>query len=447
MDANWARLSPSEKQESRFGVWQSPAGVQFATPEAECAFRERTQMFNDVVQLRKPVRVPIALNVGTYPFLYGGITVEDAMYDTEKLRRAMQKFNGDFETDALASCLLTGNGKVFEALDYKLYRWPGHGVDPESQYQCLEDEYMRAEDYDAYITDPTNFFVRTYLPRICASLAPWNMLPPFTDILEMPFLTGNMVAVGLPPVQEAFMKFLEAGRLAFEYIQVAAGIDDEISTRQGLPGAWSGFTKAPFDTLGDTLRGTRAIMLDKFRRPQQLLAALERTTPLAIEMGVRSVTSNKGVFAFIPLHKGADGFMSDADFKKYYWPSLKATILGLVNEGVVPWLFVEGGYNQRLDVICDPDIPAGSTFWLFDKTDRKEVKRRFTGWAAFGGNVPVSLLQAGTPADVKDYVKRLIDDVAGDGGFILSTGAVVDHARPVNLRALIEAGRQYGSYR
>jgi hypothetical protein len=447
MDTNWQKMTPAQKLEARFQTWASAPGLQFPTPEAECAFKERAQIFQDVIQLRKPKRVPIALNVGTFPFLYGGITVEDAMYDYGKLGGALQKFNRDFETDALASCILAGPGKVFDILDYKLYRWPGHGVSPESQYQCLEDEYMRAEDYEAYIADPSNFFMRTYLPRIIGVLQPWEMLAPFTDILEMPFLGGNMVSIGLPPVQEAFQKFLEAGRAAFEWIQSAAGIDAEIASRQGLPSTMTGFTKAPFDTLGDTLRGTRAIMLDKFRRPQLLLAALEKTVPPAIEMGVRSVTNNKGAMAFIPLHKGADGFMSDADFKTFYWPTLKAVILGLVKEGIVPWLFVEGGYNQRLDVIADPEIPAGSTFWLFDKTDMKEVKRRFAGWAAFGGNVPVSLLQAGTAQDVENYVKRLMDDVAGDGSFILSTGAVLDHAQPENLHALIDTGMKYGLYR
>jgi hypothetical protein len=446
MDTNWQKLAPAEKLRARFQTWASGPGLQFATPEADCAFKDRVRMFEDVVHLRKPARVPIALNVGTFPFTYGGITVQDAMYDYGKLAGVMQKFNRDFGADSLASCILAGPGKVLELLDYKLYRWPGHGVDPQSQYQCIEDEYMRAEDYDAYIADPSNFYMRTYLPRVIGALQPWSMLPPFTDIQELPFLGGNMVSIGLPPVQEAFMKFLEAGRAAFEWIQVAAGIDNEIAGRQGLPSTIHGFTKAPFDTLGDTLRGTRAIMLDKFRRPQQLLAALEKTTPLAIEMGVRSVTNNRGAFCFIPLHKGADGFMSDADFKTFYWPTLKAVILGLIKEGIVPWLFVEGGYNQRLDVIADPDIPAGSTFWLFDKTDMKEVKRRFAGWAAFGGNVPVSLLQAATPQDVADYVKRLLDDVAGDGGFILSTGAVLDHAQPANLHALIDAGMQHGVY-
>ena len=174
---------------------------------------------------------------------------------------------------------------------------------------------------------------------------------------------------------------------------------------------------------------------------------MERFVPLAIDLGVRSATNSRNPVVFIPLHKGADGFMSNDDFKKFYWPTLKTVILGLINEGLIPYLFVEGGYNQRLDIITDPDIPAGSTIWMFDQTDMREVKKRFTGWACFGGNVPASMLKAAKPAEIRDYVKRLIDDVAGDGGYILATGAVLDDAEAENLHAMIDAGKEYGVYR
>jgi len=167
---------------------------------------------------------------------------------------------------------------------------------------------------------------------------------------------------------------------------------------------------------------------------------------IAIEMGVRSCTGVHHPIAFIPLHKGADGFMSNKDFKTFYWPTLKAVIIGLIEEGVVPYLFVEGGYNQRLDIIADHDIPAGKSIWIFDQTDMKEVYKRFTGWACFGGNVPVSMLKAGTPDQVRAYVKHLIDDVAGEGGYILSTGAVLDDAEAENYHAMIDAGKEYGKY-
>jgi hypothetical protein len=434
----------AEKFEARFQAWAKPQGMQFATPEAECDYQERIQMLKDVVQLKKPARIPVCPNVGFYPFVYAGVTAEEAMYDYEKLSFALQKYHTDFLPDSLSSAPIYGPGKVFEILDYKLYRWPGHGVPATTPYQCIEAEYMKADEYDHFLKDPSDFFMRAYLPRIFGALEPWKMLSPLTDILELPFMGGYMVPVGIPPVQESFKKFLEAGLAAMEWIQAAVGADGATISRHGIPPLIGGFTKAPFDTLGDTLRGTRAIMLDMYRQPKKLLAALDKLVPMAIEMGVRSTTNNGHPIAFIPLHKGADGFMSDKDFKTFYWPTLKAVILGLIEEGVVPYMFVEGGYNQRLDVIADPDIPKGTTIWIFDQTDMLEVKKRFAGWACFGGNVPVSLLKAGTVQQVEDAVKKLIDEVGQDGGYILSTGAVLDDAKPENLHALIDTGKTYG---
>lgn len=45
---------------------------------------------------------------------------------------------------------------------------------------------------------------------------------------------------------------------------------------------------------------------------------------------------------------------------------------------------------------------------------------------------------------VEDHINGLTDDLAGDGGYILSTGAVLDDAQPDNVRAMIETGREYG---
>lgn len=447
MTAQSQKQSPAEKRAARLQEWMTPPGLQFVSPEVEQAYKARVQMFMDVIDLKKPQRVPVVPFAGFYPFAYAGVSARDAMYDYVKLGYALKKYHADFLPDSLAGSPIYGPGKVFEILDYKLYRWPGHGVPDTAPYQALEAEYMKADEYDALIADPSAYFMRGYLPRVFGALSNFPMIGPFTDILELPFTGGSIIPFGLPPVQEALKKLMEAGQAALEWIGACLAIDGETTATLGLPGLMGGFTKAPFDTLGDTMRGTRAIMLDKFRQPRKILAAMEQIVPLAIDLGVRSATNGRNPVVFIPLHKGADGFMSNDDFKKFYWPTLKAVILGLINEGLVPYLFVEGGYNQRLDIITDPDIPAGSTIWMFDQTDMREVKKRFTGWACFGGNVPASMLKAAKPAEIKDYVKRLIDDVAGDGGYMLATGAVLDDAEAENLHAMIDAGKEYGVYR
>ena len=444
-DKQWEALTPTQKFEERARQWKFPEGVEFASPEVAQAYQQRVQRFLDVVQLRKPDRIPVCPSAGHFPFHYAGVTAWEAMYDYERLGFALKKYHSDFLPDNRAGSMLYGPGKVFEILDYQLYRWPGHGLPPETHFQCVENEYMHADEYEQLTTDPTDFFIRTYLPRIFATLGPLQNMENFTDVQELPYTAPAFVPFGLPKVQEACKRLMEAGTAALEWIQACAKIDRWTTTTLGIPGFAGGYSKAPFDMVGDTMRGTRAIMLDLHRHPKKVLAAVERLVPVAIQCGVRSSKKARNPLIFMPLHKGADAFLSDKDFKTFYWPSLKATILGMVKEGLVPYLFVEGSYRKRLDVIADPDIPAGTTLWMFDQVDMKEVKKRFAGWACFGGNVQTSLLKAGKPEDIKTAVKGLIDDVGRDGGYILAPSAPMYDTDPENVRAFVETGKEYGA--
>jgi uroporphyrinogen-III decarboxylase len=240
-------------------------------------------------------------------------------------------------------------------------------------------------------------------------------------------------------------KILEAGRLALDWVQKTGAMDGIVQAKYGVPGFAGSATKAPYDILGDTLRGTRGVMGDKFRRPEKVLKACERLVPLAINQGVSTCNVTGNPLVFIPLHKGADGFLSDADFKKFYWPSLKQVLLGLIEEGCVPLCFAEGGFGSRLAAISDPDIPAGRMVWMFDATDMREAQKHLGGYQCFGGNVPGAMLTTGTPEETDDYVRRLIEDVAVDGGFILSSGIAIDDAKAECMKAMIEAGLKYGA--
>jgi len=55
-------------------------------------------------------------------------------------------------------------------------------------------------------------------------------------------------------------------------------------------------------------------------------------------------------------------------------------------------------------------------------------------------------LQVGTPQEVKDYCRKLIDIVGKGGGFILSPRSFIDEAKPENLRAMIDFTKEYGVY-
>ena len=147
----------------------------------------------------------------------------------------------------------------------------------------------------------------------------------------------------------------------------------------------------------------------------------------------------------MPLHRGAEGFMSLKQFETFYWPTLKGMILGFIEAGLTPCPFFEGDYTSRLEYLAE--LPKGKVLGHFDSSDINKVKEVLGKPCCIMGNVPSSLLQTGTQQDVKDYCKKLIDDIGKGGGFILASRSAVDEAKPENVKTMIDFTKEYGVYR
>jgi hypothetical protein len=445
MEKKFEEMSAKEKREARFKTWLSAEGVKFQSPEAEATYKAAIERFKNAVLMEKvPDRVPI-FPLGTFlqTSLYG-VTPYEAMYDYGKLISAHKRFLIDYKPDYYGSPAFVGSGKILEILGYKQYKWPDHGVPKDSIYQFVEGEYMKEDEYPALIDDPTDFWLRIYMPRFLGALEPLANLSPFTHLWEVVLVSAQMISFGIPPVQNALKALIEAGNEAMAWIQQITGFEMEVRS-MGFPTALGGAAKAPFDILGDTLRGTRAMMADMYRQPEMVLKALERITPLYIKQGVGMATFSGNPVVFIPLHKGADGFMSDEQFKKFYWPTLKALVLGLANEGCVPFLFCEGSYNSRLEYL--KELPKASCFWVFDRTDMANAKKLLGKKLCIGGNVPSGLILTGTAEDVKAYCKKVIDVAGKGGGYIMAFGTSLDEGKPDTIHAMIDFTKEYGVYK
>src|SRR4030042_1867000 len=406
MEKTWAELSPSEKRAERFKQWLSPPGVSFPTPQAEKAYKERVTRFTKALTLQKPDRVPVILPaMQSSPAYYAGTDLGTVMYDYDKMKNAWLKFLKDFEQDmdTFVPPVMIPPGKALEAVDYKLYKWPGHGISgTTTSYQCVEGEYMKADEYDALINDPSNFWLRTYMPRVFGAFKAFNTLPPWTSFEEIAI--QSFIPFGLPDVQAGFQALLEAGKESLRWISVVGEVAGA-ATAAGFPGIMTGLAKAPFDTLGEPLGGPQGRFMDMFQRPGKLQAAMERILPLSIASAISAATPGGAPVVMMPLHKGADGFMSIKQFETFYWPTLKKVITALVNEGITPLLFAEGSYNKRLDIISD--FPKGAVAWYFDQTDMFKAKEKIGDKCCILGNVPTSLLMTGTPQRVKEYCRKL----------------------------------------
>jgi len=412
------------------------------TPEE--LYKERDKRINDAIQLRIPDRVPILMSFGYFPAKYTGITCKDAWYDYDKWLAAYKKTVLDFAPDGLWTVQAFSPGALLEYIDPKQTKWPGHGVSPNHGHQAIEAENVKADEYDYYLTDRSDFILRVLLPRTAGVMEPFRMLPPLSSLGFGYFGALTLgEALARPEVARAIKTLQKVGREFGKLRPKMAQFNREIE-KLGFPINDAPGGGAPFDMISDFLRGMHGAMLDMYRQPdkllelceQQLASTLERIEAMPPVSGTRR--------AFMALHRGSDGFMSLKQFEKFYWPGFKKVVLALVDKGITPCPFFEGVWDARLEYLLE--LPKGKVLCHFAQTNMVKAKEVLGGHLCIMGDVPSTLLQAGTVQEVKDYCKRLIDICGKDGGFIL-TNMPLDFAEPKNVRAMVEFTKEYGVYR
>lgn len=407
------------------------------------SYAERVKRMSDAIAVKQPDRVPVFVPQQLFPARYAGISLKEAFYDRDKWLAANEKFIVEVKPDTfffLGAGVMTP-GSVYEALGFRQQKWPGFNLGDDVPFQFVEDEYMKAEEYDHFLDDPSDFLIRVYLPRTNSALAGLAMLPPLKSLILGPAPLLPLLLA--PPVASAFAALNQAAPLAAhwaageaEFYQKMAGL--------GFPSVAVALSLAPFDLITDFLRGLRGIMLDMYRCPEKLLAAQEKLLPLMLgtAIGMAHMSGNSQVF--IPLHRGADGFMSIKQFEKFYWPFLKALMLGLIDAGLTPMPFYEGMYDQRLQYMRE--MPPGKIMAWFDRTDLFQAKKIIGDHTCIAGGMPVSVLQTGTVEQVRDLTRRLCQQVGAGGGYIMTSSTSLDDARPDLVKVWVDATREFGKY-
>jgi uroporphyrinogen-III decarboxylase len=411
-------------------------------------YREREKRMNDAIQLKVPDRVPFFPPSQHFAAKYMGISLKEAFYTPDKWFAANKKMNMDLEPDMYwtPGFAIFTSGQAFEAVDFKQIKWPGHGVAPNHSFQFVEGEYMKANEYDAFLDDPSDFALRVYMPRIYGTLEPLKMLPPLRSMVMGYPGVGLTALLTIPEVAGAFASLYKAGVEAAKWAAATAEFHKEM-TGLGFPPLANelGAALAPFDLFSDMLRGMRGTMLDMYRQPDKLLEAMEKVLPLVIETAVVGANIGGSPRVFIPLHRGADGFMSKGQFETFYWPGLKRLLMAIIDAGLTPCPLFEGCYDSRLEYLND--LPKGKIFGMFDRTDVFKAKEIIGDTLCIAGNMPLSLLQTGTPEQIIAYSKKLIDVVGKGGGFVMGARTAMDEADPELVKVWADFTKEYGVYR
>jgi hypothetical protein len=406
--------------------------------------QEREKRITDTIQLRIPDRVPVICAMGYFPAKYTGIPCSAAYYDYEAWYDAYQKTLRDFQPDMIYQQPFIP-GKALEILNPRQLRWPGCGVEPYQGHQSVEIDNMKADEYDWYMNDPSDYMLRGFMSRTSENLEGLSLLPKLSDLGAGPMgIQILALAFAEPKLVKAVRTLQKAGRELRRWRPKIEKFNKMILDL-GFPQYFQGAAMPPYDAFSHSMRGMSGVMFDMFRQPDRLIELCEFILKKTLERPMPHPNEYGNTRMFMTVTRGSDDFLSTKQFDKFYWPTFKRLVMTLIERGATPCIFFEGDCTSRLEYLRE--FPKGKVLARFDRTDIFRAKEILKDRVCIEGNVPSSLLQVGTVQQVKDYCKKLIDVVGKGGGFILSPRSSTDEVNPENLKAMIDFTQEYGVYR
>jgi hypothetical protein len=414
------------------------------TPEAKTAYDARWQRVMDCVNLKTPDRMPTAMFCTFWLAKFGGISHRQLMYDFDKAKELGERALREFEPDVHNPLLLNvAAGPALDAVDYKQLIWPGHGVRDDQPYQYLDREYMKADEYDEFIEDPTGFYLRKYLPRVCGVFEGFEEFPDLPG-LHYFRLVGGVRGFGRPKLRAAFERILKAAEEVDRLAEQHTAFTENMAAL-GFPTSHISTSVAPYDLIADYFRGATGTMKDLYRKKDKLLQLLDKACTFLTRQTIAWSKASGHPIVFFPIHWGPDNFMSQEQFKTFWWPTFRKLMMNLIEAGIIPMPLWEADCTKRLEIIRD--IPPGKCIYWFERTDMVKAFEVLGDVVALRGNISPSLLTTGRPEEVDAAVRHLADNVFHKGGKLILDAAfgIPDETPIENARAMYAAARKYAS--
>lgn len=408
----------------------------------EQVIKEKANRIATAISLKEPDKIPFAPMTNAFFMMGYGINVYDGMMDFRNLIPGVKGYIQDYNPDGVFLAGLYGIN-VMETLGTNFINWPGPtcGLPLNAPFQHTDGTYIMDEELKEYVLDPTHFTLTKLLPRKHKKLKGLSKLY-FREAFDTCFI-NDLSILADPEVDQALEALRQAGKYQKERAgQLGAVVNTAIDA--GCPLLAQGTMCVPFDAYADSMRGIVRAVEDTMEYPEELEAILNIITELNVPR-ILDMYQARGVKrVFIPLHCGVDEFMSPASYERFYWPGLKRSIDEIIKKGMEPWIFCEGNYSSRLEIISQ--IPKGKVTYCFEKVDIKRVKETVGKVACICGTFPTYLLNYGTREEIERATQEQIDILAPGGGFIMNSSLIIDDAKHENMHIWREATEKYGHY-
>lgn len=390
-------------------------------------YAERLKRYVTAMRNEKPDKIPIRPFVAEFTAKYAGYTCQEVVHDYKKAFDAARKCAADFDWDAVVGNMVYVWTGLTQAIGLKYYAVPGIDIPPDTGFQYREppedQAFMKPDEYDQLIEDPTGFLFSVWLPRV----------------------SNDVTQIGQTSSYRSNLSFLKGGMAMMQYFYDFGPQNALLRSESGTVSAIAGILKAPFDILADKLRGYIGLAMDLFERPKKVLAACEALMPHLLHVALSGADPEKNVPISIWMHRGCVPFISKDHFENLYWPTLKPIIEQIWANGHQVLFYAEGKWAAHLDAFAQ--LPEKSIIYHVDQDDIFEVHKVLGHKFCISGGIPNFLLGYGTPQEVCDYCKKVIDGVARDGGYIMDASAIIQNdAKIENMKAMTEFTRDYGVY-
>jgi len=373
----------------------------------QALYQERYDRIKKTINLEPVDRVPLIFMGTAFSARHVGITM------AEYCKKPNASFISNYQTMVdygFDGVNLAGGGRItpiLTSLWLSRLGVPGRDLPEDSLWQVMESEVMTHEDYDYILANGWKKFVNKYMPRV---ISMWEFIP------AMMWYVSNQ-----PRIRKAHIK---GGYVI---------INDSDARMPTIP----------FEYLCGG-RSMTQFFFDLYRMPDKIQEVMDVILE-DILADIRKLKPAKDRIngTWVGGWRSASSLVSPKLWDRFVWPYFVQIVDALIEKGITPVLHLDQDWSRDIERLRE--LPAKKCILNPDgMTDMVKFKKLVGDQMAMMGDIPASMLVAGTPEDIDKYVKELIEIFEGQGLLLCPGCDAPINTKPENMQAFVDAGHKYG---